>query len=585
MVTSNLYSLDDFPVGCMVTDYKRRILYSNHYLEQYHGYSTNELLGADLFTLLSKASQIMYDTYIVPILIREKQCDEIRLSLITRSNSKLPIVVSVHCDGRANERLFWSISSASRSDQLFEELTETKQLLEQKVSLLRTLSDTDQLTGLPNRAALTNHLDQKILNLKQDGMAFALAFVDLDGFKEVNDRYGHQMGDKILQLVAKRLANNLRSDDLIARFGGDEFVIFLNGRFSADLVEESLSRLISKLAEPFDIDSVLLKLSASIGVTLYPQSKEVEPDQLIRQADQAMYQAKLAGKNQICLFNVDNEQVQKGKNSELSAIRVAMEADQFELYYQPKINMLTGRVLGAEALIRWNHPTEGLKAPATFLPVLNNTSTGVELGRWVVNSALCQLQVWLQQGLDIHVSVNIDGYHLQHSRFLSDLSELLADFPNLPKQRLELEVLETSTIEDVSHVYSVLNVCRMMGIRISLDDFGTGYSSLSHLRDLSVDTLKIDRSFVKNMLTSVGDLAILKGVIGFAHAFECDLVAEGVETLQHSQQLIDLGCECGQGYFIARPMPANAFKRWVEEWNEGEFKRKFKSAGVFKSDL
>lgn len=576
MVTSNLFSLDDFPIGCMVTDYKRRILYSNRYLEQYHGYSTRDLLGADLFILLSKASQIMYDTYIVPILVREKQCDEIRLSMVTRSTSTLPIVVNVLCDDSANERIFWSVSSSSRSDQLFQELTETKKLLEQKVSLLRTLSDTDQLTGLPNRAALTKHLDQKIIDLQKNDMAFALAFVDLDGFKEVNDLYGHHMGDRILQLVAKRLATNLRSDDLIARFGGDEFVIFLNGRFSAGLVEESLSRLINKLSEPFDIDSVLLKLSASIGVTLYPQSKEVEPDQLIRQADQAMYQAKLSGKNQICLFNVGNEQVQKGKQSELNAIRAAMSADQFELYFQPKINMLTGRVIGAEALIRWNHPSDGLKEPATFLPVLNNTSTGVELGRWVITSALCQLQEWLQQGLDLHVSVNIDGYHLQHSQFLCDLSHILADFPDLPKQRLELEVLETSTIEDVSHVYSVLNACRMMGIRISLDDFGTGYSSLSHLRDLSVDTLKIDRSFVQNMLSSAGDLAILKGVIGFAGAFECDLVAEGVETLQHSQQLIELGCECGQGYFIARPMPAHAFKPWVEEWHQHAFKKQFK---------
>lgn len=575
MVTSNLFSLDDFPIGCMVTDYKRRILYSNRYLEQYHGYSTRDLLGADLFILLSKASQIMYDTYIVPILVREKQCDEIRLSMVTRSTSTLPIVVNVLCDDSANERIFWSVSSSSRSDQLFQELTETKKLLEQKVSLLRTLSDTDQLTGLPNRAALTKHLDQKIIDLQKNDMAFALAFVDLDGFKEVNDLYGHHMGDRILQLVAKRLATNLRSDDLIARFGGDEFVIFLNGRFSAGLVEESLSRLINKLSEPFDIDSVLLKLSASIGVTLYPQSEEVEPDQLIRQADQAMYQAKLSGKNQICLFNVGNEQVQKGKQSELNAIRAAMSADQFELYFQPKINMLTGRVIGAEALIRWNHPSGGLKEPATFLPVLNNTSTGVELGRWVITSALCQLQEWLQQGLDLHVSVNIDGYHLQHSQFLCDLSHILADFPDLPKQRLELEVLETSTIEDVSHVYSVLNACRMMGIRISLDDFGTGYSSLSHLRDLSVDTLKIDRSFVQNMLSSAGDLAILKGVIGFAGAFECDLVAEGVETLQHSQQLIELGCECGQGYFIARPMPAHAFKPWVEEWHQHAFKKQF----------
>lgn len=575
MYTSNLFSLDAFPVGCMVTDSKRRILYCNRYLEEYHGYSTDKLLGADFFTLLSKASQIMCDTYLMPILVREKKCHEIRLSFVTRSTSTLPVVVSALCDESANGYIFWSVSSARRTDRLFEELTGTKQLLEQKVSLLRRISDTDQLTGLPNRTALAKHLDQKIIEQEKGDMAFALAFVDLDGFKEVNDRYGHQMGDKILQLVAKRLASNLRSDDLIARFGGDEFVIFLNGRFSARLVEESLSRLINKLAEPFDIDAILLQLSASIGVTLYPQPKRVEPDQLIRQADQAMYQAKLLGKNQICLFNVDDEQVQKSKQSDLSAIKAAMEAGEFELYYQPKINMLTGRVLGAEALIRWNHPSEGLKAPVTFLPVLNNTSTGVALGRWVITSALCQLQAWLHQGLDLHVSVNIDGYHLQNSHFLHDLGNILADFPSLPKQRLELEVLETSTIEDVKHVYSVLNACRMMGIRISLDDFGTGYSSLSHLRDLSVDTLKIDRSFVQNMLTSSGDRAILKGVIGFARAFECDVVAEGVEALAHSQQLIEFGCECGQGYFIAHPMPAQDLAGWVNEWHQRGFQKKF----------
>lgn len=575
MYTSNQFSLDTFPVGCMITDSKRRILYCNRYLEEYHGYSTDELLGADLFTLLSKASQIMYDTYLVPILVREKKCHEIRLCMVSHCNTALPIVVSILCDDSANGKFFWSISSARRSDRLFEELTETKQLLEQKVSLLRRISDTDQLTGLPNRTAMAKHLDQKIIEQKKDDMAFALAFVDLDGFKEVNDRYGHHVGDKVIQLVAKRLASNLRSDDVIARFGGDEFVIFLNGRFSARLVEESLSRLINKLAEPFEIDSVLLTLSASIGVTLYPQSKEVEPDHLIRQADQAMYQAKLLGKNQICLFNVDNEHVQQSKQSELSAIKAAMEANEFELYYQPKINMLTGRVLGVEALIRWNHPSEGLKAPVTFLPVLTNTSTGVALGRWVITSALRQLQTWLQQGLDVHVSVNIDGYHLQHSHFLHDLSNILADFPSLPKQRLELEVLETSTIEDVGHVYSVLNACRVMGIRISLDDFGTGYSSLSHLRDLSVDTLKIDRSFVQNMLTSTGDRAILKGVIGFARAFECDVVAEGVEALAHSQQLIEFGCECGQGYFIAHPMPAQDFPDWMDEWHQQGFKKKF----------
>ena len=580
MYTADLFPIDNFPVGCMVTDDKRRIVYTNRYMQEQYGYSSAELLGADLFVLLSKASQIMYDTYIVPILRQDGQCDEIRLSLRMQSTRIQPVVVNVLRNNSGSGQFFWSITRASRSDHLFEELTSTKKLLEQKVSLLRTRSDTDSLTNLPNRSALTRHLDQKIIDRRSGGIAFALAFVDLDGFKEVNDLYGHHMGDKVLQLVAKRLVSNLRSEDLIARFGGDEFVIFLNGQFSASLVEETLSRFVNRLAEPFEIDSVQLQLSASIGVTLYPQSKELESDQLIRQADQAMYQAKLAGKNQVCLFNSDDENIQKEKYSELSAIRTAMDTDQFELYYQPKVNMRTGKILGLEALIRWNHPEHGLKSPITFLPVLSKTSLGLALGRWVITNALCQLKVWLEQGLDVHVSVNIDGYHLQHPHFLRDLRWIFAGFPGLPKHRLEFEVLETSIIEDVKYVYSVLNACRTMGIRVSLDDFGTGYSSLSHLRDLSVDTLKVDRSFVKNIPTSSGDLAILKGVIGFARAFECGLVAEGVETLQHGQQLIELGCECAQGYYIACPMPAQAFSGWADAWEQHEFRHKFKRIGL-----
>jgi diguanylate cyclase len=571
------FSLDHFPVGCLVSNAGREILYSNHYFEKRFGYTPQALIGTDLFGLLSRASQIMYDSYLMPLLVREGHFDEIRLTLLTQSGNPLPAVVSALRDESNDDLFFWSIGSAARSEQLFGQLNEARTLLQQKISLLHTLSDVDQLTGLPNRSALTRQLSQKMSELAPGELAFTLAFVDLDGFKDVNDRYGHHMGDKLLRQVAKRMAGNLRSDDLVARFGGDEFVILMNGHADPVIAEESLNRLIRQLAEPFEVDSLVLQISASVGVTLYPQSEEIEPDRLIRQADQAMYQAKLAGRNQLCLFNVDNEKFQKDKHSELASIRAAMAANEFELYYQPKVNMRTGEILGAEALLRWNHPVKGLTAPATFLPVLDATQAGLELGRWVITSALTQLKAWLEKGLQLHVSVNIAGYHLQHPDFLKDLKVILAEFPDLPKHCVEFEVLETSTIEDVDYVSSVLTTCRMMGIRVSLDDFGTGYSTLGHLRDLSVDVLKIDRSFVKDMLTSTGDLAILKGVIGFARAFECDLVAEGVETLQHGQSLIELGCEWGQGYYIARPMPAHAFEAWAQAWQHQEFDSKFKS--------
>jgi diguanylate cyclase (GGDEF)-like protein len=567
-------SPDDFPIGCLVSGAQRQILFANRYLEEQFGHPLGELIGADLYILLSRASQIMYDSYLLPIITKEGRCDEVRLTLMTRSGEPRPAVVSAVRDQGGEGHLYWSIGSADRSEQLFGELTEARTLLQQKVNLLHTRSDTDQLTGLPNRAAMTDHLSQRMIDCKPGELAFALAFVDLDGFKAINDRYGHHIGDKVLRLVARRMANNLRSDDLIARFGGDEFVILLHGEFSAKNAEESLARIILQIAEPIEVDSLTLDLAASAGLTLYPQSQEIEPDQLIRQADQAMYQAKLAGRNQVCLFNINQETYQRNKNSELAAIRDAMAAGQFELYYQPKVNMRTGEIMGAEALIRWNHPDDGLRAPDTFLPLLENTTLGLDLGRWVITSALAQLQEWLKAGLDVHVSVNIAGYHLQYPNFFQDLSRILASFPDVPKQRLELEVLETSTIEDLGHVSSVLGACRAMGIRVSLDDFGTGFSTLGHLRELSVDILKIDRSFVQDMLVNAGDLAIIKGIVGFAGAFDCQLVAEGVETLQHGQTLVDLGCEWGQGYFMARPMPGGEFSTWHKNWQH-DFNGKF----------
>ncbi len=573
------FCLDDFPAGCLVTDFRRRILYSNSYLEQHLGRDEGELADADLFGLLTRGSQVLYESYLVPMLVQSGRCDEIQLSLRTRNGDALPVVVSARCEDDGCERIFWSLAAADQREQMFHELTEAREQLQQKISQLHTLSDTDQLTGLPNRAAMTRHLSQLIKKVKSGQLAFALAFVDLDGFKAVNDKHGHQMGDKLLKLVARRMEKNLRSNDLIARFGGDEFVILLHGEFSTGAAEESLNRLIRHLSEPFEVDSATLSISASVGVTLYPQSEEIEPDQLIRQADNAMYQAKIAGRNQLCLFNVVQEKFLRNRTEELAAIRAGLRAEQFELYYQPKVNMRTGEVLGAEALLRWRHPVHGLLGPDRFLPAVAETSVGLELGWWVINSALTQLQDWQLKGMGLHVSVNIAGYHLQDADFLRDLGQTLASFPAGLRHHLELEVLETSTIEDIDHVSSVLSACKVLGIRVSLDDFGTGYSTLGHLRDLSVDTLKIDRGFVKDMLDNPGDLAILKGVIGFAGAFQCGVIAEGVETFQHGQRLIELGCEWGQGYYIARPMPAQDLEPWVKTWTDHEFRRKFAPAG------
>lgn len=567
------YTPDDFPAGCLVTDARRTVLYANRYMEQQVSVRSGELVSSDLFTWMTGASRILYESYLVPMLLRDGRCDETLVNFQPRDGAPLPMVVSAWRD-RSDGRVFWSLTAATLRQQMHGELTRAQNQLQQRVVQLKALSSSDPLTGLPNRVAMSRHIEQQIAITSARKGAFAVAYADLDGFKDINDRHGHHVGDQLLRLAARRMSRNLRSQDLVARFGGDEFVIFLQGEFRQQSIEDSLGRLTQLLSEPFQVDGLTLTVSASIGATLYPQAEEVDPDQLIRQADQAMYQAKTAGRNRVCLFNVNRARRLRERNEEQVAIRAGLETGQFELFYQPKVNMLTGDVLGVEALLRWHHPARGLTGPADFLPVVNASMLGVELGRWVVTTAVAQVAQWQRQGLDLSVSVNIDAYHLQHPDMLRELDRALK-VHKVPPQRLELEVLETSTIDDIDRISAVLSACKAMGVRLSLDDFGTGYSTLGHLRDLSVDVLKIDRSFVKDMLTNKGDLAIILGVIGFARAFDCDVIAEGVETREHGQRLAELGCVSGQGYYIARPMPASAMERWLSHWKQKGFSAAF----------
>jgi EAL domain-containing protein (putative c-di-GMP-specific phosphodiesterase class I) len=309
-----------------------------------------------------------------------------------------------------------------------------------------------------------------------------------------------------------------------------------------------------------------LQVSGSIGATFYPQNEDIDADQLLRQADQAMYQAKLAGKNRRHLFDADLDNDMRQRHEMRQRIARALENSEFELYYQPKVQMRTGQVVGAEALIRWNHPEDGLRSPAHFLPDISDHALELEISRWVMGQAMQQVQAWQEQGLALPVSVNIPGQHLQHPDFVSDLKQILGRFPGVPEGFLELEVLESSALEDIHRISEVIEQCTALGVSVALDDFGTGYSSLTYLRRLPAQTLKIDQTFVRDMLSDPDDLAILEGVLGLARAFQREAIAEGVETEGHGQMLLQLGCELGQGYGIARPMPAQAIPSWVASW-------------------
>jgi diguanylate cyclase (GGDEF)-like protein/PAS domain S-box-containing protein len=423
----------------------------------------------------------------------------------------------------------------------------------------------DALTHLPNRSLLTDRLRQAIAQAQRQSTLLAVCYLDLDGFKPINDRYGHEVGDRVLIHVSERLSGLIRGADTVARIGGDEFIVLLSGARSTTDFEPVLERLLTEVAAPYHVEGRHLTVSASIGVAIYPQD-DADPDTLLRRADQAMYQAKQSGRNRYQLFDTESARVLALHHEKLGRIRQAIRGDEFRLYYQPKVNIRTGKIIGAEALIRWQHPEQGLLPPGEFLPGLANTELSEALDDWVILAALQQMAAWSAQGLELPVSVNISPDNLQRPDFVDRLTACLAAHPEASPAALELEVIESAAISDMDHVLSVINACHNLGVTFSLDDFGTGYSCLAYLRRLPVDGLKIDQTFVRDMLDDSNDLAIVEGVISLAQVFQHQVIAEGVETTEQAILLMRLGCDSVQGFGIARPMPAGDIPEWVRRF-------------------
>ena len=445
---------------------------------------------------------------------------------------------------------------------LFSDITALKEHERQ----LEYIAHYDALTSLPNRVLLSDRLHQAMAQTLRRGERLAVAYLDLDGFKAINDNHGHKAGDQLLVAVANRMHRSLREGDTFARLGGDEFVAVL---LDLNTIESSLpllSRLLSAASQPVHLGELLLQVSASVGVTFYPQAEDVDADQLLRQADQAMYQAKLAGKNRYHIFDVEQDRHVRGHHESLDRIQLALARQEFELFYQPKVNLRSGLIVGAEALVRWRHPERGILAPDVFLPVIEDHPLAVDLGEWVIETALAQIAAWRDAGLDMQVSVNVSARQLQQPDFVDSLRAHLAAHSGARPQSLVLEVLETSALEDIAQVSQLMQSCLDIGVSFALDDFGTGYSSLTYLKRLPAAQLKIDRSFVHGMLDDPEDLAILEGVLGLAAAFRREAIAEGVETVDHGAMLLQLGCELAQGYAISRPMPAAEFPGWAQAW-------------------
>ena len=421
----------------------------------------------------------------------------------------------------------------------------------------------DALTGIPNRLLLADRMKQAIAQTSRDRTLMAVCYLDLDGFKPINDSMGHEAGDEVLVEVTKRIGNTLRGGDTIARLGGDEFVALLLGQDRGEECVSTLERLLLAITHPMTVKNKSVTISASIGVSIYPMDDE-DPDTLLRHADQAMYIAKQSGKNRFHIYDPSLDRRARDQHEFLNSIRQALVLNQFELHYQPKVDLRTKTMVGAEALIRWRHPVRGILPPSEFLRYVENTDLDIEIGEWVTATALAQMHQWRQAGFDIEVSINITGYHLESFQFIEKLKRQLDIYPESHAGKLQIEVLETVALNDINVVREIIGACRLLGVRFALDDFGTGYSSLSYLSRLPVDTLKIDQSFVRDMLDDKGDRAIVQGIIALAVAFDRQTVAEGIETGAHYQLLLEMGCELGQGYGIARPMPANELPAWSE---------------------
>ncbi|MFA9217830.1 MAG: putative bifunctional diguanylate cyclase/phosphodiesterase [Sphingomonadaceae bacterium] len=445
---------------------------------------------------------------------------------------------------------------------VFRDVSEKRQLIQQ----ISWQSSHDVLTGLPNRSALAARFEQELARARAGDYLLAVCLLALDHFQQVNQTLGHAAGNEILKQAASRLHEFAGQRHYAARLGGDEFVLLLPALGQRAAIEQALQGLLAALAHDYRCDGTPVRMSASAGVALYT-GNEVSADHLLRHADQALYQAKITGRNRYHFFDADLDEQVRTHHNRRTEVRAALLAGELRLHYQPKLDMRRGCVIGMEALLRWQHPQRGLVPPLEFLPIVEHSELIVDIGAWVIRTALQQLQRWRDDHPHWVVSVNIAARHVQRPDFVARLRLLLAEFPQVPPARLELEILESSALGDIAQVRDIMLDCQQLGIRFALDDFGTGYSSLAYLKRLPANVLKIDQSFVRSMLAERDDLHLVCAVISLARSFGRTVIAEGVETVAHGALLMQLGCDLVQGYGVARPMPAELLPDWLAQFD------------------
>ncbi len=521
--------------------------------ERIFGYRASEIIGCSI-SLLIPPDRLEEESKIMKLVKRGKLTDH--FETVRWGKGDKPIDVSVTISPVKNSE--GKIIGASK---IARDITQRKGSQER----IQYLAHYDSLTGLPNRTLLADRMKIAIGNAARYSKRLALLFVDLDRFKLVNDSLGHEIGDKLLKVAAERMQSTIRHIDTISRLGGDEFIVLLSQIVAAEDAARVAEKLIAAVSEPYRIEEHELLLTASVGISIYPESG-TEANSLLRNADTSMYSAKESGRNRYRFYSEDLTSRVTERLSLERDLRGAIERDEIFVVYQPQIELATRRVIGAEALMRWRHPGRGLVLPASFIPVAEDSGLILPLGEHILRESCVQARQWYDRyGFDVGIAVNISAVQFRQKDFTEVVLRVLAD-TGISPSCLELEVTESVVMQGVESAIEKMRILGAHGIKIALDDFGTGYSSLSYLRQFHVDRLKIDQSFIDDLPDSADAEAIIRAIVAMGRSLGLHVIAEGVETEVQAQFLQSIECDESQGYLYAKPMMARDFEAWLTDW-------------------
>lgn len=580
--------LENASVGILFTQ-EGGIRHCNARMEQMFGWGPGELIGQSARVFFASDEDYgLFGQEAGPVLLSGNQLD-VEWANVRKDGSRLwcRILARAVVPGDATQGTIWTTEdvSARREAQLAlmqaheelenrvaertAELAEANLRLQEEVAereqaeeRVMHLANHDALTGLPNRRLLIDRLGQALALAHRENHQVAVLFMDLDRFKTINDSLGHMTGDALLQNVARRLSETLREGDTVSRLGGDEFVVVLPSLDQPKAAEKVALKLVDALAPPIDLGGQELRVSASIGISLFPEDG-CDTETLLRNADSAMYHAKDMGRNNYQFF-MEQMNVAAAERLRLeNDLHRALERQEFELHFQPRVSVANGLACGIEALIRWRHPERGLVLPGHFIPVAEDTGLIVPIGEWVINEACRQGTAWCAAGLpQIPVAVNLSPRQFRQSNLVDTVARTI-ERHGWPCNLLELEITEGVLMQQTSDTLKTLEALNRLGVGLAIDDFGTGYSSLSYLKRFPVDFLKIDQSFVRDIAVDPDDATIVTAIIGLAHSLGLTVVAEGVENASQLDFIREAGCDEAQGYHIGRPMPAGQMAEWL----------------------